>query len=89
MGPLIIQNGDIYEDALGPKYEALKATLAKPEADRHAAFLEAVSEEEFEAEFRNDVRPEIADRIPPDLWKLHWSLVTPERARSTPACWAG
>ena len=40
---------------------------------------EAVSEEGFKDEFLNDVRPELAERIPPDLWKLHWSLMTPER----------
>lgn len=38
-----------------------------------------VSEDGFRDEFLNDVRPELAERIPPDLWKLHWSLMTPQR----------
>ncbi len=79
VGALIIQNGDIYEDALGPKYAGLREVLAKPEAEARAALAQGVSEEEFKAEFLNDVRPELADHIPPDLWKLHWSLVTPRR----------
>jgi pimeloyl-ACP methyl ester carboxylesterase len=33
----------------------------------------------FKEEFLNAVRPELTGRIPPDLWKLHWSLVTPRR----------
>jgi pimeloyl-ACP methyl ester carboxylesterase len=32
----------------------------------------------FKEEFLNDVRPELAAKIPPDLWKLHWSLMTPK-----------
>ena len=40
---------------------------------------EAVNEETFRQEFLNELRPELADRIPPDLWKLHWSLMTPQR----------
>jgi pimeloyl-ACP methyl ester carboxylesterase len=40
---------------------------------------ETITEETFREEFLNDVRPDLAERIPPDLWKLHWSLVTPRR----------
>ncbi|WP_068874925.1 alpha/beta fold hydrolase [Phenylobacterium sp. CCH12-B4] len=76
---LIIQNGDIYEDALGPKYKGLLETLALPEAQQREAFSKAVSEEEFRVEFLNDVRPDLAERIPPDLWKLHAGFVTPAR----------
>jgi pimeloyl-ACP methyl ester carboxylesterase len=42
--------------------------------------MEAVSEEGFREEFVNDVREELAERIPPDLWKLSWPLMnTPKR----------
>jgi pimeloyl-ACP methyl ester carboxylesterase len=76
---LIIQNGDIYEDTLGPKYAALKAYFADPTPEARAKLGEAVSEAGYRDEFLNDVRPELAARIPPDLWKLHWSLTTPQR----------
>ena len=76
---LVIQNGDVYEDQLGPKYEALKAYFRSPTDAAKARLAEAVSEEGFRDEFLNDVRPELASRIPPDLWKLHWSLMTPRR----------
>jgi pimeloyl-ACP methyl ester carboxylesterase len=76
---LIIQNGDIYADQLGPKYEPLKEYWRNPSPENRAKFAQAVSEEEFKKEFLNDVRDELAERIPPDLWKLHWSLMTPER----------
>lgn len=76
---LIIQNGDIYEDALGPKYRGLLETLALPEDRQREAFAQAVSEEEFRAEFLNEVRPDLAERIPPELWKLHASFLTPAR----------
>jgi pimeloyl-ACP methyl ester carboxylesterase len=77
---LIIQNGDIYADVLGHKYAGLLEYFKKPTADGRARFQQAVSEEGYREEFLNEVRPELARRIPPDLWKLHWSLTnTPKR----------
>ncbi len=77
---LIIQNGDIYEDTLGPKYDGLKTYWADPAPERRRGLQQAVSEEGFRDEFLNDVRPERITRIPPDLWKLSWSLMdTPTR----------
>lgn len=76
---LIIQNGDIYEDQLGPKYAPLQAYFQNPTQEGRRKLGEAVNEEGFRDEFLNDVRPELAEQIPPDLWKLHWSLMTPRR----------
>jgi len=76
---LIIQNGDIYEDELGPKYAPLQAYFCDPTPEGKAKLARAVSEEGFRDEFLNEVRPELAERIPPDLWQLHWSLMTPKR----------
>ncbi|MBD9497864.1 alpha/beta hydrolase [Ensifer sp. ENS01] len=77
---LIIQNGDIpYEDALGPKYADIEKTWALPLPEMKRALAEAVSEEIFREEFLNDLEPSLAEAIPPDLWKLHWSLMTPKR----------
>jgi pimeloyl-ACP methyl ester carboxylesterase len=76
---LIIQNGDIYEDELGPKYAPLQEYFRDPTPERRAKLADAVSEEGFRDEFVNEVRPELAELIPTDLWKLHWSLMTPRR----------
>jgi pimeloyl-ACP methyl ester carboxylesterase len=77
---LVIQNGDIYRDVLGPKYAALTQYFEHPSPELRAKLVAAVSEEGFRDEFLNEVRPEIARRIPPDLWKLHWMLSnTPKR----------
>lgn len=77
---LIIQNGDIYEDALGPKYAYLTGYFADPTAEGRAKLVGAVGEEGFRDEFLNDVRDDIAERIPPDLWNLAWPLMnTPKR----------
>ncbi|MBX4997117.1 alpha/beta fold hydrolase [Rhizobium lentis] len=77
---LVIQNGDIpYEDALGPKYAEIEATWELPRAEMREALAEAISEESFREEFLNDLPPLLADTIPPDLWRLHWSLITPRR----------
>lgn len=77
---LIIQNGDIpYEDALGDKYAEIEKTWTLPAAEMRAKLGEAINEETFKEEFLNAVGPALAERIPPDLWQLHWSLMTPKR----------
>jgi len=77
---LIIQNGDIYEDVLGPKYATIKAWWADKTPARHRPLEEAVSEDGFRAEFVGEVADDVAARVPPDLWKLHWPLMdTPVR----------
>lgn len=78
---IILQNGDIYEDTMGPKYEALKTYFATPTEAEKQKLAEAITEEGFKEEFLNDLPPRLADRVPPDLWKLHWSLMTDERRR--------
>jgi pimeloyl-ACP methyl ester carboxylesterase len=72
---LIIQNGDIYEDELGPRYEPLKAYWANPTPEGRGKLAEAVSEEGFRDEFLNDVREDLTKRSSPDLWKLLWPLM--------------
>ncbi|MER8923089.1 alpha/beta hydrolase [Mesorhizobium sp. M0802] len=79
---LIIQNGDIYEDVLGPKYAAIKAYWNEKTPEKHRPLEEAVSEEGFRHEFVGEVDDAVAERVPPDLWKLHWPLMdTPIRRR--------
>jgi pimeloyl-ACP methyl ester carboxylesterase len=79
---LIIQNGDVYEDAFGPKYEGLQAYWQDPTAEGRTMLEDAVSEAGFREEFLNDVREDLAAAIPPDLWTLAWTqLQSPERRR--------
>jgi pimeloyl-ACP methyl ester carboxylesterase len=76
----IIQNGDIpYEDALGPKYADIEKSWSLPDDQMRAEMRAAVTEENFRKEFLNDVRAELSALISPDLWKLHWGLVTERR----------
>ncbi len=77
---LIIQNGDIYADELGPKYRPLQEYWEHPTPEGRRKLEEAVSEEGFKDEFLNDVSDDLKDRISPDLWRLSWPLLdTPER----------
>jgi len=76
---LLIQNGDIYEDVLGPKYAGLKDIWKMERSEGIAKLREFVSLDHFRDEFLNDVRPDMAERIPPDLWELHWALMTEKR----------
>jgi pimeloyl-ACP methyl ester carboxylesterase len=77
---LIIQNGDIHEDAFGPKYDFLKQSWENPGPDARRRIAQHVTLEGFRGEFVGELPNDVADRISPDLWTLHWSLMsTPER----------
>ncbi|CRZ17834.1 alpha/beta fold hydrolase [Mycolicibacterium neworleansense] len=77
---LVIQNGDIYEDAFGPKYDFLKESWNNPGPASRRRIAQHVTLHGFETEFRGELPDYLADRISPDLWTLHWSLMsTPER----------
>jgi pimeloyl-ACP methyl ester carboxylesterase len=77
---LIIQNGDIYHDAFGPKYGFLKDIWDNPGPDARRRIAQHVTLAGFESEFRGELPRDVADRISPDLWTLHWSVMnTPER----------
>lgn len=77
---LIIQNGDIYEDALGPKYDGLKDYWANPTQQGRKKLEDAISEEGFKAEFIGEIDKTLHSRLSPDLWKLGAALLlTPKR----------
>ncbi|WP_232338289.1 alpha/beta hydrolase [Bordetella flabilis] len=87
---LIIQNGDIYEDQLGPKYETIRKYWAQKTPEARRPLEEAVSEEGFREEFVGEVSDAVAVRITPDLWKLHWPLMnSPVRRRIAVALMEG
>jgi pimeloyl-ACP methyl ester carboxylesterase len=79
VGPLIVQNGDIYEDELGPGYVPLRDYWNDPSPQRRAELAAAITQDGFREEFLNGLDPESAAAVPPDLWQLHWSLMTPRR----------
>jgi len=79
---LIIQNGDIYEDQLGPKYKPIQNYWANPSAAARATLEEAVSEEGFRKEFIGEIDADLVARIPPDLWRLSWPLMNHPRRRA-------
>ena len=76
---LVIQNGDIYEDVLGPKYAPLKAHWESPSEATRGKLVEAVSQEGYRHEFIGEVDASLVERISPDLWTLSWALTTPRR----------
>ena len=77
---LIIQNGDIYEDAFGPKYDFLKESWNDPGPDARRRIAQHVTLDGFRSEFQGELPVDVTDRIGPELATLHWALMsTPER----------
>ena len=77
---LIIQNGDIYADQLGPNYDGLKRHWESSSAETRRTLEQAVSEAGYRHEFVGGLEETLAARVPPDLWTLHWALTTPQRS---------
>jgi pimeloyl-ACP methyl ester carboxylesterase len=75
---LIVQNGDIYEDAFGPGYETLKRFWADPTSDARAAIEGATTLDNLRVETRGEVPDHVVDRISPDLWTLAHAVMTPQ-----------
>lgn len=61
---LIIQNGDIYEDAFGPKYDFLKESWQNPGPASRRTIAEHITLKGFESEFRGELPDDVADRPP-------------------------
>jgi pimeloyl-ACP methyl ester carboxylesterase len=78
---LIIQNGDIYEDELGPKYKVLKDYWANPTPEKRETLDRAVSEDGFHDEFVGEISEHLIEQISPDLWKLSWTLMQQSQRR--------
>ncbi|NEA33694.1 alpha/beta hydrolase [Streptomyces sp. SID13031] len=76
---LVIQNGDAYEETLGPKYEPLRAYWESPTEEHLVELTKAVSADGLREEILGEVPPETAVRISPDLWQLSWPLMEPHR----------
>jgi pimeloyl-ACP methyl ester carboxylesterase len=76
---LVIQNGDIYEDELGPRYKPLRDFWDHPTPEGRDELAANVSQAGFRDEFVNGAGDR-TDRLSPDLWTLHWALMdTPAR----------
>lgn len=67
---------------LGPKYETIKAWWSDKTNEKQRPLEEAVSEDGFRKEFIGEVSEDVASRVPPDLWKLHWPLMNTQARRS-------
>ncbi|MEU6075093.1 alpha/beta hydrolase [Micromonospora sp. NPDC047074] len=76
---LVIQNGDIYEDQHGPKYEPLKRFWREPTDEGRARLAEAVGMAGFRGEFLGELPQRLADRVSPDLWRLAAALLDSRR----------
>lgn len=63
---LIIQNGDAYEETLGPKYQPLKEFWHDPSDERRAKLAEAVTFQGLREEILGEVPDHVAERISPD-----------------------
>ncbi|WP_433007484.1 alpha/beta fold hydrolase [Kribbella sp. CA-294648] len=76
---LVIQNGDAYEETLGPKYGPLREYWESPTPERRVELAKAVSAEGLREEVLGEVPPQTAEKISPDLWQLSWPLMEPNR----------
>ena len=75
---LVVQNGDIYEDAFGPKYETLRQFWADPSSPAADEVAGATTLDKLREEVLGEVPDHVAGRISPDIWTLAHALMTPQ-----------
>ena len=72
---IISQNGNAYEDGLGPDWDTLRDLWNNPTAEKRAA-IGPISEERIKRNYTGGVPDEQLERLSPDNWTIDWSSLS-------------
>jgi pimeloyl-ACP methyl ester carboxylesterase len=77
---LVVQNGNAYEEGLGPAFDALKAHWRAPSAESRERLRAFLTAEGIKFQYAAGLPPELSERLSPDAFTLDWALMNrPER----------
>jgi pimeloyl-ACP methyl ester carboxylesterase len=72
---LIVQNGNAHRTGMGPGWEATQAYWSDPSPKNEAAVTTHLTLEGTRAVYVGNVPPEVAARIPAELWEEDWRVL--------------
>ncbi|PST83627.1 hydrolase [Pedobacter yulinensis] len=73
---LIVQNGNAYEEGLGPQWDETKDYWANPAPEKKERFMSFLSEEGTKAQYVAGLPDHLLPRVGPELWTLDWTLMS-------------
>ena len=72
---IIVQNGNAYDEGIGPQWDEIKDYWQKPTAEKKTKLFAFISEEGTKDQYMAGVPKELLVRVSPELWMLDWDLM--------------
>lgn len=73
---IIIQNGNAYQEGLGPQWDEVKDYWANPTAEKREKVSAFLSEEGTRMQYTAGVPDHLLPLLGPELWTLDWALLS-------------
>ncbi|HEY8895096.1 MAG TPA: alpha/beta hydrolase [Niastella sp.] len=72
---IIVQNGNAYDEGIGPQWDEVKDYWQNPSVEKKAKVFAFISEEGTKDQYTAGVPKELLTRVSPELWMLDWDLM--------------
>ena len=72
---IIVQNGNAYEEGIGPQWNETRDYWKNPTPEKKAKVSAFLSEEGTKMQYTVGVPEELISRVSPELWMLDWQLM--------------
>jgi pimeloyl-ACP methyl ester carboxylesterase len=72
---LIVQNGNAYDEGIGPEWDETRDYWQNPTPEKKAKVAAFLSEEGVKMQYTAGLPEELLSRVSPELWMLDWELM--------------
>src|SRR5690606_26775371 len=72
---IIVQNGNAYEEGIGPQWDETKDYWQHPTEEKKKRVSAFLSEEGTKMQYTAGLSEELMARVSPELWMLDWHLM--------------
>jgi pimeloyl-ACP methyl ester carboxylesterase len=72
---IIVQNGNAYDEGIGPEWDETKDYWQNPTPEKKAKVAAFLSEEGVKMQYTAGLPEELLSRVSPELWMLDWELM--------------
>ena len=72
---IIVQNGNAYDEGIGPQWDETIDYWQNPTAEKRAKVSEFLSEQGTKMQYTAGLPEELLPKVSPELWRLDWDLM--------------
>ena len=72
---IIVQNGNAYDEGMGPQWDETKDYWQNPTAEKKAKVAAFLSKKGIRMQYTAGLPEELLPNISPELWRLDWDLI--------------